>query len=199
MFDPRRAARKALLMTLPVAAAFTACGDGPTQSGMPQLLETPTQAPTAPVRPTPVPGRTTITLETNCPPTDPNPPEYYDQLAQEYAAKYGGAIIIKAKGLTCEKNYAPYYELILGEVDNVNKKVDVLKKVTISGYIDGSDVLSVLPVDSCDGEYALTQTSNLRNLLVPDERTGIPYASFLLYENCITAINVEPDTPVDLN
>lgn len=205
-FSPRsnlkEYARTALAASLPLAAGFSACGDGPTQSGMPAGLEAPTRSPiTAPLSPTAQPGRTTITLEAICPPTDPNPPEFYTQEAKRIAAEYGGAIVLEATGLTCEKNYVPYLELILGNVNHTNRSVENIENIQIYGYGDGSQVTQIIPVTSCSAEYALATVDPnkaLEPLLVPDEKSNIPYASFVLHEDCVTEIRLGVSTP-DLN
>ncbi len=203
-FNPKSIARTALAATLPLTTGLSACGDGPTQSGMPVRLETPITTPiTAPANPNAEPGRTTITLEANCQPTDPNPPEFYTNEAKTIAREHGGAIVIEATGLICEKNYAPYFELILGNVNHTDRRVENIENIQIYGYADGSKLRQVIPVSSCSTEYALATVDHGKKtidpLLVPDENSNIPLASFLLYEDCITTIYLGPDTPKDLN
>lgn len=202
-FNPKSIAKTALAASLPIAAGLSACGDGATQSGMPTRLETPTRAPMAPVSPTPEPGRTTITLEVNCPPTDPNTPESYEKLTKEIIQQYGGAVVVVTKGLTCEKNNAPYVPLTFMRLDiSANSSPYDTANLNVFGYADGSDVVSIFPATACDGKFALGVRSaqNVFNgILVQNEKTGKLAPTFELYEDCTTTIILEPDIPKTLN
>lgn len=199
--DPKAIARTALTASLPLAAGLSACGDGPTSSGIPARIETPMSAPQAPVNPTTEPKRTTITLEANCPPT-PYPDEYYESVIQQTIKDHGGAIIVRIKGLTCEKDYAPYVSFVVDRMDSNTSPYD-RASADIYGFSDKSDSIAIFPATSCTGEYRIGEKSANPNLTyyfrLIDEKTGVAQDTFKLNEDCKKIITLEPNIPKALN
>ncbi|MBP7832613.1 MAG: hypothetical protein KA035_02475 [Candidatus Levybacteria bacterium] len=203
--NPKNLARTMFAASLPIAAGLSACGDGATKSGMPSSLESPTRAPIAgPANPTPEPGRTTITLEANCIPTNPNTLDSYEKSIAETVVEHGGAIVVTIEGLTCEKNYAPYINLGLERKDAITSPYDKVRLDYIYGFSDGSPVVVIFPATSCEGEYSIGNPINdsekfIDPVEVKNEITGVKETEFKLNENCIKYITLKPDTPRDLN